>query len=394
MKLKFMTTLLTFMLFVCPALCVEIDWQEIEFQSAADINCIKFYDSNNGWIAGYAGTIYRTTDAGVTWIDYSTDTNYIFVEIFLLSDGTGWIVGTDGAIFKVNAEGEIIQLESNSTLQFNSVFFLVKNIGWVAGENGIVLKTIDGGENWSIFKYEIPNLHFWSLYFFDEMSGWVVGDMGAVLSTTNGGVSWKTHKTPAIYRNLAVQFLDKSTGWVAGFGFIIKTTDGGVSWVASIETTIFIVPNIKMLNSQIGWAAFDRISVLFTSDGGVTWEFIETPINARLGGMDYVDNNLYATFEGGKLYRGLSTVSVENAELNNNSKINVDYLNNLIQINSIQPFSLNIFNLMGEQVYNNNEVFNNDFILDLSTLNLANGVYILNVTTNNDIKTVKFIIKE
>ncbi|PKL85632.1 MAG: hypothetical protein CVV22_06935 [Ignavibacteriae bacterium HGW-Ignavibacteriae-1] len=395
MKLKFKTTLLSFMLFLStiPTFSVEIDWQEIKIESAADMNCIKFYNSNNGWMAGYSGTIFRTTDAGVTWIDHSTDTSNIFVDIFLFSDGTGWIVGTDGAISKVNSNGEVRKLESNSKLQFNSVFFLDKNIGWVTGENGIVLKTIDGGENWFILQHEIPNLHLWSIYFIDEMNGWVVGDMGAVLSTTNGGESWKSHKTPAIYRNLAVQFIDKSTGWVAGFGFIIKTTDGGESWLTTIQTTIFIVGNFKMLNSQIGWAGFDKNSVLFTSDGGVTWEFIDTPINAHLQGMDYVDNSLYAAFEGGKLYRGLTTVSVKNAEVDNNSKINVDYINNLIEVNSIQPFSINIFNLMGEQIYNR-DVMNNDYNLDLSTLNLPIGIYILNVTSNNDIQAIKFAIKE
>jgi photosystem II stability/assembly factor-like uncharacterized protein len=396
MKLKLMTMILPLFVFVCfhRTLAVDVDWQKIQFESSSDITCIKFGDSNNGWMAGFSGAIFRTTDAGETWVDYSVDTNNIFVDIFLLSDGTGWIVGTDGAILKVNADGEIIQLESNSNLQFNSVFFLDKNIGWVTGENGIVLKTIDGGENWFILKYEIPDLHLWSIYFIDENNGWLVGDRGAVFSTSDGGLNWKIHTTPAIYRNLAVQFIDKLTGWIAGFGFIIKTTDGGKSWITSIETTIFIIGNFRMLNSQIGFATFDRNYILFTSDGGLSWEFIETPINANLFGFDIIDNNLFAVFEGSQLYRGLTTVSVENTDLNNNLKINIDYFNNIIHISAVHTFEVNIFNLKGEQNYYNRDVMNNDLKLDLNTLNLPIGLYILKVASNHDSQTVKFIVKD
>lgn len=104
--------------------------------------------------------------------------------------GTGWLVGTDGMMLNVQADG--------STTGYNTAT--------QASLNAIACR---GGDE-----------------------AWVVGSQGTVLHTTDAGATWhpQTVPTTADLRALATQ--DAGPVFVAGNGVFLTSADAGASWIA------------------------------------------------------------------------------------------------------------------------------------------------------------------
>ena len=134
------------------------------------INSVCFTDLNNGWIVGRAFSVpptargYRTTDAGVNWIEMSF-----------------------------------------SSPALNSVFFIDSYTGWSVGytpTENVINYTTNGGLNWTHQTF-VPNpAALNSVYFIDEYNGWAVGDSTIILHTTTGGNVSDTLHVPADYSTI------------------------------------------------------------------------------------------------------------------------------------------------------------------------------------------------
>ncbi|HHJ36199.1 MAG TPA: glycosyl hydrolase, partial [Gammaproteobacteria bacterium] len=60
---------------------------------------VDFVDDNNGFIAGYSGTVLCTSDAGKHWQAYYIGKNELIRRISFVDVNTGWAVGHRGSIF-------------------------------------------------------------------------------------------------------------------------------------------------------------------------------------------------------------------------------------------------------------------------------------------------------
>ena len=96
------------------------------------------------------------------------------------------------------------------------------------------------------------NLH--DVQFVGQKIGWAAGDRGTVWKTDDGGAKWEFVKTPVDCSLRSVCFLTNRVGWIVGGG-----------------TTPY---------TKLGFGV-----VLFTNDGGRTWE---QPSNASLPRLHYV----------------------------------------------------------------------------------------------------------
>ncbi len=61
-------------------------------------NDVHFVDRLNGWVVGTEGQIYKTTDGGITWSREISATFANLNAIYMLSKTKGWIVGDNGLI--------------------------------------------------------------------------------------------------------------------------------------------------------------------------------------------------------------------------------------------------------------------------------------------------------
>ena len=69
----------------------RVNNSELKFTS------LYFLNSKIGWAtSGY--NVYKTTDAGISWIPDSIDFQVSFNDVYFLDENTGWAVGTAGNV--------------------------------------------------------------------------------------------------------------------------------------------------------------------------------------------------------------------------------------------------------------------------------------------------------
>lgn len=85
------------------------NWDSIgRVAGAFDLYCIRFSSINTGWCGGGgtpAGRMFKTTDGGFTWQQYSNTISCYFGDYYFYNDSIGWAVGSNGVILKTTNGG-------------------------------------------------------------------------------------------------------------------------------------------------------------------------------------------------------------------------------------------------------------------------------------------------
>lgn len=108
-----------------------------------------------------------------------------------------------------------------------------------------------------------------------------------------------------------VGFKDASNGWGVGRdGIILWTIDGGVSWQAQESGDGQDLREVQFVDADNGWALGSN-TLLRTIDGGVTWEVITRTLPTNRGIISFVDeyhgwlaqsDGLLRTLDGGRTW--------------------------------------------------------------------------------------------
>jgi len=103
------------------------------------------------WIAGDNGTVLRSTDMGVTWIEQNPFYNFNFYSLHNIECTSAWVAGLDGYIIRTTDWGNTWEYQPTPT---SSHLFSV-NIGTfdhirAVGNSGTILLSTDEGATWSI----------------------------------------------------------------------------------------------------------------------------------------------------------------------------------------------------------------------------------------------------
>jgi photosystem II stability/assembly factor-like uncharacterized protein len=294
---------------VTPAGVEQINYAPFVF---VDAQAAAFLIAN----ADYAtGTLYRTTDGGVSWAAHNVPFAYASLQFLDVQNGfalaaLGAGAGSEAvALFKTTDGGanwsrvfinDPTVSDSSDSLplggQKSGFTFLNESRGWVGGsipmDNVIYLyETQDGGVTWNLARnialpagYEGAQTGNSAPQFFSATEGILVASMVVpsqdgmitiVYRTRDGGQTW----TPgtAIPRARPVDFHTASEGvaWVGGQFYV--TRDAGQSWGAVQPNEDFAdaLVSLQFVDSLNGWAMVSRdgvhTSLYKTADGGATW---------------------------------------------------------------------------------------------------------------------------
>ncbi len=235
-------------------------WQSVTAPLNTQFLGVCFVDSLYGWASDVSNGSMRSTDGGMTWtVTAFNDTNF------------------SGA--------------------YNSVFFIDRNTGWCTGSAIQIRKTTNGGANW--FKQYGPPVagiaH--SIYFFDANTGFIFGSKNYpyvpfAAKTTNGGSNWtelSASFTGAQELN-DQNWLNSTTGWIAGYNVLLKTTDGGntfTNYFANVPPTGNGYNDLLctyFVNQQTGWLGgsnLDKQNIYITTNSGVNWVFQTNPVSVN-----------------------------------------------------------------------------------------------------------------
>ncbi len=276
---------------------------------SSQIEAVFFVDTTHGWIMSHTDeefTLSSTTDGGNSWrhvpfTDLTADfyTLQSQVHLHFVDDQTGWVVidlptgsnFSQGLLFKTENGGQTWVQRSIPIGE--PVYFVNKQTGWVAGgANGDQLyKTEDGGDSWkaivipvasddnAIFRYGLPA-------FDNEKEGIIpvtfVGEGQneiQIYTTGDGGLTWTSINTVVA---------------VPSFVMDRRSSLATIAWLAAdnLKTTqlpFIDVQQFDFATLQAGWVYTSNGScatnsclieshLLFTSNGGQTWNEILLPV--------------------------------------------------------------------------------------------------------------------
>ncbi len=274
---------------VTPELVLGPPIPHLSPNQAVVITKIEMFDASTGWALGGEADpgdhVLRTSDGGNTWADVTppepapaADQSAKIATAFFLDANTAWV-----------------------TYSFQDFFFIPNP--------PIVWFTQDGGATWQlrgILDQSGLAEHFQPsfMYFLDSQNGWLLVSVGAGMSHD--------------------------------YSFLFTTTDGGITWARPIDPV-----NSEYLqnccktgmafgDSQTGIATAEqgpyvRVFVLWTQDGGVTWESQDLPSPESAPAL-FDDPNNYCRSHSPTFFSPQSALlGVSCMNFNNDSSVNFIY---------------------------------------------------------------------
>ncbi|HSU85446.1 MAG TPA: YCF48-related protein [Chthoniobacterales bacterium] len=313
-------------------------WSPTPSGTTNDLRGVYLLDSGVAYAVGGAGTILKSTDAGMTWNALLSGTANALYDIYLFNDIEGVAVGDGGVILRTTdggatwvtvASGVRDSLRSVSFNGSNGIcgglsqdilystdsgaswhvsqkgffgggFFgahmLSPTLGFVTGQNsifqGLQGTTVDGGVHWTFhtFYFDGNEGSADDTFFFDDMTGVTSGVLfdgtGAIARTANGGTDWNSTLFPQGMQG--IDFPKPETGFAVGFvGTILKSGDLGLSWTAQTSGTSFDLFDVHFASDGLtGLAVGAAGTILRTSNGGQTGSLELVAAASRKGRFD------------------------------------------------------------------------------------------------------------
>lgn len=177
-----------------------------------------------------------------------------------------------------------------------AVQFPERSAGWLVGSIGrqcgsrpcpnVVMQTTDGGRSW--IRTLTTSADLLDLSFVSPRDGWVLGRtcvpgrtcLLVLITTDSAGAAWTNDELPLTGRDVRIQRLDGSTGWIGGAeggrGVLLASEDGGAHWNRIATPCPGDWLAFHFLSHTLGWLACPgpagAPAVYRTADGGRTWQ--------------------------------------------------------------------------------------------------------------------------
>lgn len=301
-------------------------WVESSTPISRDFNRLYFLDSLRGWIVGDAGTIIKTTNAGLNWTVQTSGVDSDIYEVFFIDQNTGWAITWDiiepdyyTIILKTTNGGDnwISHQYPEEAVFYNTVYFLNPNTGFLGGAppNNIV-RTTNGGTNWSpvtldsniVARFPIINFKF-----YNNNTGYASGGYfdiaGIIWKTTDSGFNWTTYgvgpePVQGLYIFDSLNIIGAGGDYEYGTG-IVTTTNGGTNWDYRSLETFGIASTVSFRTRAEGWSPLGFADKLvYTKDSSRTWQEWKTPNDIAMYDLQFTDRrNGFGCGENGAFFK-------------------------------------------------------------------------------------------
>ncbi len=265
-----------------------INWTQSLVKKDVSLRNFYFVDELRGWVTT-KDRLYKTNDAGATWVLDSSITNFQFESILFINDSTGFIGGQSSAtmdhenkIFVTRNFGNSWTETNIDTNYYNGILdfsCLNDSIGIAVGSSTIY-KTIDGGNNWNQLsvEYGIPYM-ISSARMIDEnkILGFIafpdVVFEGYIIISNDGGLTWDKYgnKQNFMWGITDQYFFSIDNGWLTAASKIYHTVNSGSSWdTLRVNVSKF---NYFDVNNALG---INDKEILLTNDGWNTFIVVDS----------------------------------------------------------------------------------------------------------------------
>ncbi len=201
---------------------------------ALNVTFLDFVTMPNGDLiaTGTNGVNQISTNHGKTWSMYSfgITQNIYGIDVKTVSgSSTGYLVGS-GGLYRNYVNGNWDTHSLGITTDLHGTEDRGDGTGWVVGADGKIFKLVTGGTSWVEISNSVrETLH--AVRFVSSTKGFIVGTMGTVLKTVDGGMTWDSVSIPGLSTQ-KLYSLDVSGDNVviAGDQILITSKDAGETW--------------------------------------------------------------------------------------------------------------------------------------------------------------------
>ncbi len=235
-----------------------------------------------------------------------------------------------------NAQSGWTQIKLNTGgNDLNTVYFIDSKRGWVGGDSGYLSRTDDGGQSWARQTVG-TSAAINDIYFRDKEAGFFLAG-NSIFVTRDNGTTWTKSKifSPEEFDGAdvelySVRFSSKKKGWVVGSvskkeriidSVLVYTDDGGETWQRQRAPSRLELIHIDFVSDKRGWIVGDGGTILFTRDGGQSWTKQNAGVNGTLYHVDFRDDKkgwvvgergmLLRTTDGGETWASAPTNAKE-----------------------------------------------------------------------------------
>jgi photosystem II stability/assembly factor-like uncharacterized protein len=255
-------------------------------------------------------------------------TGAFFRSASVVSDDVIWVSGSKGTVGYSKDGGEkwifhqvanFEHLEFRTLYAFDSLTAIIAN----AGSPAYILRTTDRGANWRVvYTNNEKDAFFDGIDFWNKKEGLIYGDAiqgkMLLLKTNDGGITWKEvakEKSPALKQGegsfaasgTGIRCFENNRAVIATGGVFSRlwfSKDKGNTWTVNeppivqgqTMTGIYSVAFRDTLNGIVVGGNYNKPTekikhILFTQDGGETWNAPITPTRGMRECVEYITPN-------------------------------------------------------------------------------------------------------
>jgi len=370
------------------------------------------------------GGVYRSSDGGINWQQINNgllDTDVFALAIDPINPNILY-AGTFGAlIYKTTDAGDTWIEKSNGLPGLGLAIILRLTVhpndpSWIWTGDYSAYQSMNGGENWSEFMIMGNQINEMVYAPGHPDTMYAYSGSSVLYRSTDRGVNWEVRNTTQSLENLAVDPTNSEVLYATSFniGEITKSTDGGLTWNVVHSTSNVREISINPQHSNYVYAATFGSGVQRSTDSGTSWHNynngLENLACFSVQPATGQPHKLFVATFGNSIYQVEETVtSIEDHEkpVVLDFKLSQNYPNPFNPSTTIKfslPVTLSgdegsfvtlkIYNALGEEVavLLDKELTTGTYEVEWNASNIPSGVYFYQLKTGSFVQTKKMIL--
>jgi photosystem II stability/assembly factor-like uncharacterized protein len=278
----------------------SLGWVKIPISTTDPVTSLSFPTKDTAF--ALSNPSLRSIDGGNTWQPFAQPSNYLYQ---FLDGQYGYAVGYNASLAYHTSDGGLHWTSANdSNVLVHAVLAVTRETAFVFGDD--ITRTTNGGKSWAFPLKSVGHAQILGAAFFDSKHGIFVGYVqpgpqqhheltAGCFTTSNGGETWEQQYTGAGDALLGVTYLSLDTiVAVGGLNYILRSTNGGVKWDSIVSPLLNNTHGIAAIDNKDGRIIAVGIPglILTSLDAGLTWEKEGSGVTSLLGSIKMLDRNV------------------------------------------------------------------------------------------------------
>jgi photosystem II stability/assembly factor-like uncharacterized protein len=210
-------------------------WTAIRRARIPKVQRIQFFDNRRGWAVTETSGLFgqgllTTDDGGRTWAPVPARGGFAWLSGSFSNPGSGIVVGRNGVVGQVQRRTvSVTQTQHFGIRSLRRIEMIDLERGYAVGDGGLRLARSE--QRWHDISETEGQVDFCALAVVGEQV-WTAGSPGShVYHSPDGGRHWQKFGTGQSLPIRALKFVDQQHGWAVGaLGTILFSDNGGRTW--------------------------------------------------------------------------------------------------------------------------------------------------------------------